>query len=266
MEQQAIDAAARALMDARENHQTMESYPDGAAPQSLEDAYQVQDALVALLCAKPGVRVAGYKVGATNAPALVNFGLDAPFRGLLLSDTILSSPGVISTGSYFNRIVECEIAFRMADDLPAAAAPYDLDAVMAAVASIFISIELVDSRFAAGFVADGKRAVADNGYASYWIQGREFTDFSHIDLTEVSVGLRVDGEEVCRGVGANVLEEDPSHSLAWLANDLCANGGGLKAGDIVTAGSLIPPTPVPVDLDIVADFGDLGEVGVRFEG
>ena len=51
--------------------------------------------------------------------------------------------------------------------------------------------------------------------------------------------MQVNGQEADRGHGRDVLGH-PFVPLTWLANHLAASGGGLKAGDIVMTGSVIP--------------------------
>jgi 2-keto-4-pentenoate hydratase len=64
------------------------------------------------------------------------------------------------------------------------------------------------------------------------------------------------------GKGANVLGH-PLNSLAWLANETAA-AGGLRAGEIVTTGSAIPPQPVGPSASATATFAGLGAVTVSF--
>ena len=77
-----------------------------------------------------------------------------------------------------------------------------------------------------------------------------------IDLVELLVRLRVNGEQVRHGKGANVLG-DPMTALVWLANAGVA--GGLKAGQIHNTGTTTPIYWVGRGDHAIADFGPLGE-------
>jgi 2-keto-4-pentenoate hydratase len=52
--------------------------------------------------------------------------------------------------------------------------------------------------------------------------------------------------------------------MAWLANQLARSGLGLKAGQIILAGSLTLPVPVRGGDAVLARFDKLGNVEVRF--
>jgi 2-oxo-hept-3-ene-1,7-dioate hydratase len=51
----------------------------------------------------------------------------------------------------------------------------------------------------------------------------------------------------------------------WLVNKLAAHGDGLKAGEIVLAGSFTRPLWVYKGDTVHADYGPLGVVTCRFE-
>jgi 2-oxo-hept-3-ene-1,7-dioate hydratase len=51
----------------------------------------------------------------------------------------------------------------------------------------------------------------------------------------------------------------------WLANKIAAHGDGLKAGEIILAGSFTRPMWVYAGDTVVADYGKLGTVTCRFE-
>ncbi len=263
MEQSAAAEAAEILAQARRDGQTIEGLPGRLQPQNLEDAYQIQGALIPLIEALSNGKRAGYKGGATNDAALQGFGLEEPFVGVLISSYMLKSGDTIADADCKFKLLEPEFAFRMGEDLPAAAAPYDPDGVRAAIASVMTSIEVVDLRYTGGIGAGGMQVIADNSAAGYWLAGTEYADLDAIDFDDWPVSLHINGDLVAEGNSANVLG-NPLNSLTFLANKLCMWGGGLKAGDIVTAGSCTAPTPAQAGDECVADFGSLGKVSVRF--
>jgi 2-keto-4-pentenoate hydratase len=264
MDLEAAAGAAEALMDVRRSGVQIEALPEDCRPQTLADAYAIQRAYVPLVERFTNGRPVGYKAGATALATQQLLGLEEPFRGVLLSSSVHQSGASIAAGSCFVRIAECEFAFRMGEGLPPSAGPYDLEGVRGAVQSVILSIEIVDLRLAGGLAAGGLPLIADNGGGGLWIQGAEIGDFERIDLDDWPVNLLVNGALVHEGNAAAVLG-NPLNSLAWLANELCRTGLGLKAGDIVTAGSCTPPTPVDEGDEVVADFGELGRVAVKFE-
>ena len=68
---------------------------------------------------------------------------------------------------------------------------------------------------------------------------------------------------VISGDGSKVLG-DPVTCMVWLANFLRQKGSGLRAGEIITTGTCTGANDVPANTTVVADFGALGKVQVRF--
>lgn len=263
MDQSNVARAAAALVGARPPHSAIEGLPADATPQSLDDAYAIQEAMVAEICKQDGARRIGYKAGATAPGPQELLKLDGPFYGVLLSSLWHDSGVVIPASACHNRVMEIEFAFRMAEDLPAAAAPYDPDGVRAAVGSALLAIEVVDFRLTGGFQSGGLAVIADLAAHGHFITGKEFADLDQIDWEDTDVRLLINDAEVTAGNSGNVLGS-PLNSLTWLANTLCQKGGGLKSGDLITAGSCIAPQPAAAGDHAVADFGALGTVDVTF--
>ena len=65
------------------------------------------------------------------------------------------------------------------------------------------------------------------------------------------------------GIGANVLG-DPRLALTWLANELSRTGVGMKAGQMVSTGTLTGMLAPKPGETYVADFGPFGGVTVAF--
>ena len=62
---------------------------------------------------------------------------------------------------------------------------------------------------------------------------------------------------------SNVLG-DPRMALTWIANELSAHGVTLRAGQVVTTGTCVPPMTVATGETFVADLGVVGEARLRF--
>ena len=100
--------------------------------------------------------------------------------------------------------------------------------------------------------------IADNGTDGALIYGAGVSDWRGLDLARVPVSLRVGGEVVRAGSGANVLG-DPLDALVWLANERSARGNGLRAGHIHNTGTATSMFTAGRGDEAVADFGPLGE-------
>jgi 2-keto-4-pentenoate hydratase len=263
LEQSAAAEAAEILAQARRSGQNIDELPSHLQPQNLDDAYQIQRTLIPLVEELSNGRRLGYKGGATAEAPQKLLGIDHPFYGVLISSYMLKSGDTIPADACKAKLLEVEFAFHMAEDLPPAAAPYDVAGVLAAVGSFITSIEVADLRYTGGMAAGGLQVIADNSAAGFWLAGTEYEDLNTVDFDDFPVTLHINGELVVAGNSANVLG-NPLNSLTWLANTLCTQGGGLKAGEIITAGSCIAPTPAQAGDQAVAGFGALGEVTVHF--
>ena len=263
MDSTSVARAAAALAAARPPSAAIDGLPPDARPADLDDAYAIQAAFVEQLLQADGGRRIGYKAGATAPAPQELLKLDGPFHGVLLSSLTYDSGVTIPASACHQRVLECEFAFRMAEDLPPAAAPYDPDGVRQAVGSALLAIEVVDFRLTGGFQSGGLQVIADNGAHGHWITGREFADLDTVDWEDFAVTLKVNDAVAQSGNSANVMGS-PLNSLTWLANTLCMAGGGLKGGDLVTTGSCTAPHPAAAGDYVVAEFGELGAVDLTF--
>jgi 2-oxo-3-hexenedioate decarboxylase len=69
----------------------------------------------------------------------------------------------------------------------------------------------------------------------------------------------VDGEVVMTAAGAAVMGH-PAASVAWLANQLVAQGESLKAGQLIFSGGVTAPVPVVAGGSVTFEFDGLGTI------
>jgi len=254
-----VAEAGRALWHAWQTHQRLDPFPGGEPPPDLEHAYAVQDAMIAAA----GLAPAGWKIGATNRAAQHMLNLDGPLSGRLLAPFCFDSPAILPSGDFALRLLEPEIAFRLASDLPPRATRYAPDEVAAAVASAHPALEIPDTRLIAWDTLGAAAFIADNGAAGRFVLGPAVADWSDRDLGAVRVRLVVDGCTVAQGCGRDVMG-GPLHALAWLADHLPARGAQLRAGDLVTTGTCTPIGRAEAGAFVEADFGEFGRVTAHF--
>ena len=141
------------------------------------------------------------------------------------------------------RVAEPEFAFRLGRDLPARAAPYEVDEILDAVASLHPAIELPNSRLV-NFAKVGEfQLVVDDACARDFVLGPPATaDWRGVDLARYPVHAVVAGKLERDGNGSNVLG-DPRRALTWLVNELSGLGVTLKASQVVTSGTCMAPIP-----------------------
>lgn len=212
-----------------------------------------------------GMARGGWKVGATSAFAQERLGLTAPAIAPMWAPELAESPTAFAMPADQYTSVESEFAFRFGADLPARAEPYDMDEVLEAVEAVLPAIEIVGCRFEGGFVGLGaERLISDLVANKAWVHGPSHADWRGRDYKDHAVGLTRGGETIAEGTGSAALG-DPFNVLKWTADTLSAMGEGLAAGEVVTTGTCTGIEPVSPGDIMVADFGDLGSVEIRFE-
>ena len=248
------------LWQAWRERRQLDALPADCRPQTMDDAYAVQDGLAA----SAGLRLAGYKIGATNAQVQARFGVDAPFSGRLFADFVGESPLTVPADTVNFHAIEAEFDFVMARALAPRAAPYTQAEVRAAVASVHPAIEVPDSRYGDWLSMQAPDLVADNAIGCLLCLGPAAAGGLAQDLAGQPVVVRVGGEVVSEGVGSNVLG-DPWNVMVWLANQLSARGLTLEAGHVVTTGSAADVVQCRPGDTVTADFGPIGRAEVYFE-
>lgn len=260
MDPAAVRRAGALLWRTWRERTRLDALPADCRPASLDDAYAIQDALVA----SAGRAVAGYKIGATNAQVQARFGVDAPFSGRVFADFLGPSPVRVPPDGVNFYAIEAEFDFVMGAALAPRPAPFTRAEVARAVASVHPAIEVPDSRYADWLAMTAEDLVADNAIGCFLSLGAPAPGGPARDLAGQAVVVRVNGAVVSEGVGGNVLG-DPWNALVWLANQLRERGQTLEAGHVVTTGSAADVVQCEPGDTVTADFGPLGTAEVRFE-
>lgn len=260
-----IAYAARLIADLRLRRNGCEGMiagiPADCRPSTLDDAYAIQE------CARPLIAqalgpVAGYKVGATAKVMQDRLGIHYPCAGTLFRDRIYPSGATIARSHYRQLGVECEIGVRIGRALTGKPGGYDRDSVLPAIATVFVSIEIVEHRFTDVRAVGAETHIADDFYSAGAVTGPE-QPLQALDPTGAAPGeILVDGMQAFAGHVRDILGH-PLNSLAWLANHLVERGTPLAATDIVTLGSISPGTSIAGPATIEARFAGLGSCTLR---
>ena len=261
----AAQAAARLLFEAHRRREPFAPLPAQYAPRTVEDAYAIQDCFVALRAAELGA-VAGYKIALSSKEMQRFVGVEEPQAGVMLESTLHQTPIRVRSRDYVHLIVEFEIAFRMAADLPAADAPYSRASLAPFVQAVMPAIELADDRHAdySQLARHPLELIADNAWNEGAVLGVPIEHWRDIDLGAVRGVATINGTVVGEGFGAAALGH-PLDALAWVANHLAAHGRALVYRDVVITGSVITTKTVkPGDL-VKFEVDRLGSVELRID-
>jgi 2-keto-4-pentenoate hydratase len=260
MNQQDIQAAAAILWQHWRQSTRLAELPAHCRPATRAEGYAIQAEIAKL----SGQNIVGWKIAATSKAGQQHIRVDGPIAGCLLSARALEAGARIPLAGNNMKVAEAEFAFRMGKDLPRRDAAYGVEEVLAAVATLHPAIEVPDSRYTDFTRVGAAQLIADVACACWFLIGPEVrADWRARDLVAHQVALWRNGEVAGRGSGANVLG-DPRAALAWIANELCACSGGLRAGEVVITGTCLTPVPVSAGDGIKADFGDFGALEAQF--
>ncbi|MDQ2091861.1 2-keto-4-pentenoate hydratase [Marimonas arenosa] len=251
-----VDVAGRALAEARQAGRKLGDYP--CEKPSMAEAFAIQDAMATAMHAP----VVGWKVGLTSKRAQELCGVDAPLAGPVFEKDVWKSGAEIAPVEGDLGILEAEIGFRMAAELPSREAPYARAEVLAAVGEVLPVFEWVNKRLPGDLREAPEWLAADGVINRGLVYGAGVAFDPGMDLMAETVRVRRDGAVVTEGVGANALG-DPAAVLVWLANSLSARGKGLKAGDLVATGLICDVVIAEPGVQCEAVFSSIGAVSLQ---
>ena len=258
-----INKCAHFLHNNRIDHRVVENIPEDLYPQTVDEAYMVQERLVSLMKEKHGSDTVGYKLACTNQRVITLLGVDGPLSGRMLSHSTHDNDVELRSESFYRRIVELEFAFVMAHDVAVSDKPYDAASIVPFIDSFLPAIEIVDHHFVDFTRVGGNALAADNAIHGASVLGTPVSSWDSAQLAQHPVVLCVNGAPFSHGSGKNVLGS-PLNAMAWLANHLQSQGKSLKSGDLITTGTACEIYNAKKNDHITADFGKLGSVSARF--
>jgi 2-keto-4-pentenoate hydratase len=240
-----VEATAAALLAARAGGPAVSA---DAPPPTLDQAYAVQDRVAA---ARGGVQ--GWKGGpadpaATRASPIVQ---------------VVHSPARFDGRSFRIVGVEPEIAFVMARGFGPGDDPTD-GAILAAVASAHVAIEVCDTRIDPWRDADPHWKLADCQANRALVLGDGFSHRRVADTSGMVVVLQENGTVIDVGGKGDPPSGNPRAVLISVVRHLIARRGGVAAGAAITTGSWCGLHEVARGAHVVAAMGEFGRAEVRF--
>ena len=247
-----------AFAAARKSQSPLSRLPEPQAP-DLARAFRLQCAVTREL----GWEQAGWKIGCTSERAQKALNAQGPFPGTMFTNRVYRSGEAFPTTPENKRVVEPEVCFTMAKDLPPRGRDYAVDEVMAAVAHVCVAIEVVNPRGPRGFGEEVPWFIVDGGLNEGIVLGEARKPLSRDAYAALRGQVSWNGREMQGGVGANALGGG-DFALTWLANHLNGHGLGLQEGEIITTGVITEFFSAGLGDDIEVRFEHLGDVTVKF--
>ncbi|MGQ7791116.1 fumarylacetoacetate hydrolase family protein [Faunimonas sp. B44] len=205
-----------------------------------------------------GERPIGWKAGFGAPAAIQKLGLDGPLIGFMTDRSVVASGATVSTSGWKKPVAEPEVAVTMAADLAGGA---DDAAVRAAIAGIAPAIELADLFEPP---EDVEAILSGNIFHRFVILGACDRSRAGASLDGLTARVGRNGAEVAstREVEANTGRL--VDVVRRTADTLAALGERLRAGDVVIAGSIVPPIFLErSDREVTCTLDPIGSVSVR---
>ena len=227
---------------------------------TIEDAYHISRQLLKRRTAA-GEQIIGKKIGVTSKAVQTMLNVHQPDFGYLTDAMVFASGADLPISELLIQPrAEGEIAFILKRDL---IGPGITNAdVLRATDCVMPCFEIVDSRIE-DWQINIQDTVADNASCGLFVLGDNAVDPRAIDLVTAGMVVEKNGAIVSTGAGAAALGS-PVNCVAWLANTLGELGSGLKAGEVILSGSLVPLEPVVAGDIMRVDIGGIGSASVRF--
>ena len=251
--------AAKALLRQREDRMVVSPLPTSIAPSTEAEGAAVQAALARLVDAYPP---AGFKIGATGRRMQAYLGVDKPFAGFMQGQDIYRSHADLKFADFIKPGVECEVAVRLAADLPPG--PCSREQALAAVGDFVAGVEIVENRYGDLRDLGIHTLLADQMYHAAAVIGEQGgIDWRGLDIGALNGSITLDNGSTEAGITTDLLDH-PLNGLALLASSpLAAAFGGLKAGQIIMLGSVTPPIWLTGPIHVTVAFPPLPAVTVR---
>ena len=245
-----VEVAAR-FVAARSGAFRLADYP-GRLPQTMEEAYLIQDAAMQLR----GGTVGGWKLGRINPPFDEAMGTNR-LAGPIFSDLIVTAPRhgtasmpVIAEGF---AAAEAEFLLRLRNDIaPGQALSADLEE---SVDRIAFGIEIASSPLRSINDLGPAVTASDFGNNHGLLVGPDVDLRASLELDEIPVSLSIDGVVIGRGTTATMLD-GPWGALRFLLELTSARDIVLSAGQWVSTGAVTGVHRVAPGQRVDARFGE----------
>jgi 2-keto-4-pentenoate hydratase len=182
-----------------------------------------------------GEKSIGWKVGFGAPAALERLGLDAPLIGFLTHKTLLPSNATVAIAGWTKPAMEPEIAVYMGKDLAEAS---DRETTRAAIASLGPALELADVHFPPD---DVEAILAGNIYSRHIMLGRADPSRAGCVLNGLTGRISRNGQDMPPVTELQALTGDIIDIVSHVAALLSMLGETLRAGEVIIAGSIVPP-------------------------
>jgi 2-oxopent-4-enoate/cis-2-oxohex-4-enoate hydratase len=260
LESNKVTAYGDALYEAMRNRSTIAPLSEQSPEITIEDAYAVSRRMLDRRLADGEVMI-GKKIGVTSKVVMDMLNVRQPDFGFLTDKMVYGNCAEVpASTTLIQPKAEGEIAFILKQDLQG---PGVTNAdVIAATDFVMPCFEIVDSRIR-DWQIKIQDTVADNASCGAIVLGDKTVSPLDVDLSTCGIVVSLNGEIVSTGAGAAAMGS-PVNAVTWLANTLGAFDIGLKAGELILSGSLVPLQAVSPGDAMHMEIGGIGQASARF--
>lgn len=249
------EATARSFVSARLSAVATPDYP-GAVPDSLAEAYAIQDMAIGLF---PDA-IIGWKVGGVPPALQTKLGshrVAGPIfkRNLWRDNGGLNLLPAIDGGF---AAVESEFVAGIGDGVDPEQVDWTIDQALNAIDAVFIGVELAGSPLSAINDLGSAVVASDFGNNAGLLVGAELQDWP-TRMDRIEVETFIDGHSVGVG-GASSLAGGAIESVRFLLEHCARRGRPLPAGTLVSTGAVTGVHRIYSGSDFACDFRGVGVI------
>ena len=251
---------AKTLDDARLNARSLPQFSSKLTDFSRADAYAAQEEGIKLRTSR-GEKIIGLKMGLTSEGKRKQMNLDSPLYGVLTDKMQIENEGVFHLNGSIHPKIEPEIAFFINRDLKGKITRED---VLNATEYIAPALEILDSRYEGFKYFSMEDVIADNSSSSHFIIGPKFFDFKNLDLLNLSMRMKINGETKAEGISSDI-SGDPVVSVIQLAELLAQRSQFIPANTIVLAGAATLAISLEPNMAVSLEVSNLKTMNVSIK-
>ena len=200
-----IIKAANILFKYRKNKKRLDTLPVDCTPNTIDEAYSIQNELkIKYLTLKDNYLI-GKKVGCTNKWAQKQINVKEPFYGNLFSKYSSKSGCKLNANNFSKPYMEPEFSFRIKEDINISKAPFTFNQIIELTESVMASVEIVDFRFNKKLKDIGiNNLISTNAASEYWIRGLKEFKLDEINLSDHTVKVYINDKLIEKGNSSNI--------------------------------------------------------------
>jgi 2-keto-4-pentenoate hydratase len=261
MDKSRLNLIVKHLLNKRLNKYYIDNDDYNLIPNNQEEAYFIQNKVHTLLNSRSD-KVIGRKIGCTTKVMQEYLKIDHPCAGTLRESNCIKSGSTITTDAFIKVGVECEIAVKLAKDLPFNK-DYSTEEVYSKIESVFPAIEIVDDRYSNWKNFTASHLIADDFFSAGCVLGKKQFKIKSDDIYNIRGSMFVNNKKIGDGIGSHILG-NPLNALKWLASRKDIIGSIIPKNSVILLGSLVETYWVSKGENIKINIEGMDAISINF--